>query len=59
MHSPGEDSFGYESACERWSPVHTVETIVLSVISMLSDPNDKSPSNVDAAVIFWIYFELF
>jgi len=35
---------------ERWLPVHTVETILLSVISMLSDPNYDSPANVDAAV---------
>ena len=31
-------------------PVHTVETILLSVISMLADPNFESPANVDAAV---------
>lgn len=31
-------------------PVHTVETILISVISMLADPNDESPANVDAAV---------
>jgi hypothetical protein len=28
-------------AGERWLPVHTVKTIMLSVISMLADPNDK------------------
>lgn len=27
-----------------------VETIVISVISMLSDPTDESPANLDAAV---------
>merc|ERR1719322_1509879 len=32
-----------------WLPVHTVETILVSVISMLADPNDESPANVDAA----------
>ena len=25
LHSPGEDSFGYENASERWLPIHTVE----------------------------------
>ncbi|WP_420007250.1 ubiquitin-conjugating enzyme E2 [Vibrio cholerae] len=30
--------------------MHTVETILISVISMLADPNDESPANVDAAV---------
>eukprot|EP00163_Fabomonas_tropica_P010214 TRINITY_DN202_c0_g1_i1.p1 TRINITY_DN202_c0_g1~~TRINITY_DN202_c0_g1_i1.p1 ORF type:complete len:165 (+),score=34.61 TRINITY_DN202_c0_g1_i1:295-789(+) len=49
LHSPGEDPHGYESSAERWSPVQTVESILLSVISMLSSPNDESPANVDAA----------
>ena len=29
--------------------MHTVETIMLSIISMLSSPNDESPANIDAA----------
>eukprot|EP00794_Sanderia_malayensis_P013888 gene13888-15336_t len=49
LHEPGEDKFGYEKPEERWLPIHTVETILLSVISMISDPNDESPANVDAA----------
>ncbi|CAG8725279.1 3256_t:CDS:2, partial [Racocetra fulgida] len=48
-HPPGEDKYGYEDAGERWRPVHTVETILLSVISMLSSPNDESPANIEAA----------
>ena len=28
LHSPGEDEYGYESASERWLPIHTVESIV-------------------------------
>ena len=35
--------------CLSWLPIHTVKTIVLSVILMLSDPNDESPANLDAA----------
>ena len=50
LHEPGEDKWGYEKPEERWLPIHTVETILLSVISMLADPNDESPANVDAAV---------
>ena len=38
-----------DSISERWLPIHTVETILISVISMLADPNDESPANVDAA----------
>ncbi|KAG0371193.1 MAG: ubiquitin-conjugating enzyme/RWD-like protein [Linnemannia gamsii] len=49
LHPPGEDKYGYEQASERWSPVHTVETILISVISMLSSPNDESPANIEAA----------
>ena len=49
LHSPGDDPSGYELASERWSPVQTVETIMLSIISMLSSPNDESPANIDAA----------
>lgn len=50
LHEPGDDRWGYEKPEERWLPVHTVETILVSVISMLADPNSDSPANVDAAV---------
>jgi len=49
LHNPGDDPHGYETAAERWSPVQSVETIMISIISMLSSPNDESPANVDAA----------
>ena len=49
LHEPGDDAYGYEKACERWLPIYTIETIVVCVISMLADPNDESPANVDAA----------
>jgi len=49
LHPPGDDKWGYEKAQERWLPIHTVESILISVISMLSDPNDQSPANLDAA----------
>jgi ubiquitin-conjugating enzyme E2 G1 len=49
LHPPGDDEWGYERASERWLPIHTVETILISVISMLSDPNDESPANLEAA----------
>ena len=29
--------------------MHTPETILISVISMLSSPNDESPANLEAA----------
>ena len=51
LHAPGKDEFGYEDASERWLPVHTVESILVSVISLLSSdtPNTDSPANIDAA----------
>lgn len=51
LHPPGEDQYGYEESGERWLPVHTVESILISVISLLSSetPNLDSPANVDAA----------
>ncbi|XP_075247949.1 putative ubiquitin-conjugating enzyme E2 7 isoform X2 [Convolutriloba macropyga] len=50
LHEPGDDNWGYETADERWKPVHSVTTIIMSVISMLSEGNDESPANLDAAV---------
>lgn len=50
LHAPGEDNFGYEAAEERWRPIHTAESILVSVISMIADPNVDSPANIDAAV---------
>ncbi|TLS29174.1 hypothetical protein PpBr36_00108 [Pyricularia pennisetigena] len=49
LHPPEEDKYGYEAASERWSPVQTPETILLSVISLFSDLNVESPANVEAA----------
>jgi len=51
LHPPGEDEMNaQESADERWRPILGVEQILMSVVSMLSDPNDESPANLDAAV---------
>lgn len=52
LHPPGDDTYGYESASERWLPIHTVESILISVISMIASPNDESPANLDAAVMW-------
>jgi Ubiquitin-conjugating enzyme len=46
----GEDPNQYESSAERWSPVQSVEKILLSVVSMLAEPNIESPANIEAAV---------
>ena len=49
LHPPGDDPHQYEHASERWSPIQSVEKILLSVMSMLAEPNDESPANVEAA----------
>lgn len=50
LHPPGDDELSGESAFERWLPVQTVETVLLSVQSLLGEPNPSSPANVDAGV---------
>mmetsp|Transcript_3077 Transcript_3077/g.4806 ORF Transcript_3077/g.4806 Transcript_3077/m.4806 type:complete len:167 (-) Transcript_3077:261-761(-) len=51
LHPPGTDRFNeQESADERWRPILGVHSILVSVISMLVDPNLESPANIDAAV---------
>ncbi|KAH6639084.1 ubiquitin-conjugating enzyme/RWD-like protein [Boeremia exigua] len=49
LHPPGDDPLHYEQASERWSPIQSVEKILISVMSMLAEPNDESPANIDAA----------
>jgi ubiquitin-conjugating enzyme E2 R len=50
LHPPGEDEMSGERPEERWLPTQSVATIMLSVVSMLNDPNFSSPANVDASV---------
>ena len=52
LHAAGEDPNHYESIHERWSPAQSVEKILISVMSMLAEPNDESPANVEAAKMF-------
>lgn len=50
LHPPGDDPNMYETAEERWSPIQSVEKILISVMSMLAEPNDESGANIDASV---------
>lgn len=55
LHAPGEDQFNLqEKSEERWRPILNVESVLVSVLSMLTDtaPNLDSPANVDAAKLF-------
>jgi len=49
-------SISGEKAEERWNPTQSVESILLSVVSLLGDPNCSSPANVDAGVAASFYF---
>ena len=48
----GKDQYGYEDSSERWSPVQTIQTIFLSILTLFHDPNCDSPANVDASVMY-------
>jgi len=52
LHPPGEDASSGERPEERWNPAQSVRTILLSVISLLNEPNISSPANVDASVAY-------
>ena len=45
----GVDQWGEESVTERWNPSHSVNTVMMSIVSMLGYPNFNSPANVDAS----------
>lgn len=40
-----------ESAAERWSPAQRVESVLISILSLLDDAEVSSPANVDAGVM--------
>lgn len=52
LHPPVDDPQSGELPSERWNPTQSVRTILLSVISLLNEPNTSSPANVDASVMF-------
>jgi len=52
LHTPGDDPTMYELSSERWSPVQSVEKVILSVISMLAEPNLESGANIDCCKLY-------
>lgn len=40
-----------ELASERWSPAQRVESVLISILSLLDDAEVSSPANVDAGVM--------
>lgn len=56
LHAPGDDPMGYETSAERWSPVQSVEKILLSVVSMLAGKKENKIALFQSLVLkkfFW------
>ena len=51
MHQGG-DPTSDEPDSETWTPAQTVESVLISIVSLLEDPNVSSPANIDASVEF-------
>lgn len=56
LHAPGEDDLNdEESALMRWTPVRTISSVLISIMSLLNDPDPSdsgAPANVEALVQF-------
>lgn len=52
LHPPTDDPQSGEHPSERWNPTQNVRTILMSIISLLNEPNCSSPANVDASVMY-------
>ncbi|CAM42900.1 putative ubiquitin-conjugating enzyme protein [Leishmania braziliensis MHOM/BR/75/M2904] len=54
LHPPGVDEMNSEeTAMMRWTPVQTIRSVLLSIVSLWSDPDPSdagAPANVDALV---------
>ncbi|KAL8970500.1 MAG: hypothetical protein Q9183_001494 [Haloplaca sp. 2 TL-2023] len=51
LHAPGDDEMSGELAAERWTPAQRVESVLLSIVSLLDDAETSSAANVDAGVM--------
>lgn len=51
LHRSGDATSG-EPDNETWVPTQTVETVLISIVSLLADPNVASPANIDAAILY-------
>jgi ubiquitin-conjugating enzyme E2 G2 len=50
LHAHARDPTSDERPEEQWTAVQSAEKVLMSVMSMLAEPNPNSPANVDAAV---------
>ncbi|KAL0222411.1 hypothetical protein RCL1_002265 [Eukaryota sp. TZLM3-RCL] len=46
------DPSGFETPENQWTPASSVTSILLSLMSLLSDAGFESPANIDAAVLY-------
>jgi hypothetical protein len=58
LHAPGADPLQYESDAERWTPSQSIEKILLSVMSMLAEPNVESGANIGVLVFVFVVVDL-
>ena len=48
LHDTREENF-YDRPEEKWLPVHTIQSLVLSMLLIIQEPNLESPANLEAA----------
>lgn len=48
----GDDETGYEKVSERWTPAHSVHSILISFLLILVEPNIESPADVDNCIAY-------
>ncbi|AWU76990.1 uncharacterized protein C5L36_0C08990 [Pichia kudriavzevii] len=51
LHEAGTQ-YQDEPSNENWSPAQCVESVIMSIVSILDDPNILSPANVDASKLW-------
>lgn len=57
LHPPVDDPTNTELPSEKWNPAQNVRTVMMSIISLLNEPNTFSPANVDASVMYRRYID--
>ena len=48
----GVDQYNYEDLSERWKPTLNVNSILISILSILSNLNFESPANIEASLLW-------
>jgi ubiquitin-conjugating enzyme E2 G1 len=48
----GIDEYGYEAISERWNPSHSVNSVLMSILTLLPNPNFESPADINTSVMW-------